>query len=241
MNVIALIPARGGSKRIPNKNIKLLNGKPLIAYSIELALKSPLIERVIVSTDSMEIARIAKTYNAEVPFLRPSQFAGDTVGDFPVFKHLIDFLKAEENYSPDIILNLRPTAPLRNEDDIRNIIDKFTESNTFDSVRSVTKVEGVHHPYWMFEKDNEGLGIPVIPEKSIKKYYQSQLLPPVFRLNGVVDGIKTSNITNYNNLYGNRMVISEIPESRSHDIDTLSDFQFVEFLMSKNEPTNRNR
>lgn len=231
MDVIAIIPARGGSKRIPGKNIKLLNGKPLIAYSIELALSCSAISRVIVSTDHQDIAKIAKEYNAEVPFMRPSKFAGDKVGDLPVFQHALEFLMEKESFVPNVILNLRPTAPLRSNQDILNVINKFQENDTFDAVRSVTKVEGVHHPYWMFQEDEEGLSMPVVPGISLKKYYQSQLLPPVYRLNGVVDGFKSTNILNKNSLYGNRIGLAEIPESRSHDIDTLSDFHYAEYLM----------
>src|SRR3989344_749868 len=111
--ILALIPARGGSKGVPGKNIRLLAGAPLIAHSIRAAQESNYIDRVIVSTDDEKIAEVARIYGAEVPFLRPKEFAQDLTPDYPVFEHCLQWLAANENYRPDIVVHLRPTGPLR--------------------------------------------------------------------------------------------------------------------------------
>jgi len=230
--VLAIIPARGGSKSIPRKNIKLLNGKPLIAYTIETALACKDIDRIIVSSDDDEILEISKKFGAEIPFIRPKELAQDRTPDRPVIQHAINFLSKEDNYYPDLVLNLRPTSPFRIAEDISNVISKWETTNA-DSVRTVTKVEGVHHPYWMFSINDEGWSSPAVPNKTIEEFYQRQLLPPIYRLNGVVDGITTDIVLNHKNYYGDNMALVEVPESRSHDIDTKEDFNLAEYLMNK--------
>ena len=110
---MAIIPARGGSKNLPRKNIRMLAGHPLIAYSIAAGLRSRLVQRILVTTDDEEISQIASHYGAEVPFLRPASLAGDETADLPVFQHVLDWLKVEEEYRPDIVIQLRPTSPIR--------------------------------------------------------------------------------------------------------------------------------
>jgi CMP-N,N'-diacetyllegionaminic acid synthase len=226
---LAVIPARGGSKAVPRKNIKLLAGKPLIAYTIEAALACKGIDRLIVSSDDEEILEVARQYGAETPFVRPAALAQDDSPDRPVFQHAVNFLEKQENYIPDFILMLRPTAPFRSSEDIDNAILKWKQTNS-DSVRSVCRVEGVHHPYWMFQKDEQDIARPLIEGVSIDKYYRRQLLPPVYRLNGVVDGFTRATLLHHEKLYGDKMALIEIPEDRAFDIDTMADFEYAQYL-----------
>lgn len=233
--VLAIIPARSGSKRVLNKNIKLLAGRPLIYYTIKTALDCKFIDKVIVSTDSAKIAKIANKYGAEVPFLRPKRLAGDNVPDKPVIEHCINFLRQEAEYY-DYVLYLKPTAPLRTRNDILNAI-KILNEKKLPLVRSVTKVSGIFHPYWMYKGRNDLLH-PFIKGVDIKKYFQSQLLPQdIFSLNGVVEAFTTKHaLRNDNFIYkANKIGFIEISRERAIDIDTLNDFRFIEYLVKANK------
>jgi len=234
VKILALIPARGGSKSIKNKNLRVLGKKPLLAYAIEPALKLDLIDRVIVSSDDEEIIDKALHYGADAPFTRPGELAKDNVPDRLVFQQALQWLKDNQNYIPDFVLNLRCTTPLKSIDDIRMVIEKWRETGA-DSVRTVCAVGGVHHPYWMFRKDRHGFAVPFIEQIDPEKYYQRQLLPPAFRLNGLVDGIKTEVIMYHNKFYGDRMALVETPIERSIDIDTENDLELAEFFLKKSE------
>ena len=225
--VVAIIPARGGSKGVPRKNIKLLAGKPLIAYTIETALDSKLLDRIIVSTDDSEIAEIARSYGAEVPFIRPKELAEDDVPDLPVFQHALRYLEKNENWQTEIVVNLRPTAPFRTSGHIDDAIRKLIETDA-DSVRTVCEVE--HHPYWM--KTLEGdKAIPLIPGKTEDIFYQRQLLPPVYRLNGVVDVMRRKFIMEENMLFGPDTRVLIIDKIKSFDINTPFDFLVAELII----------
>jgi YrbI family 3-deoxy-D-manno-octulosonate 8-phosphate phosphatase len=141
MQILALIPARGGSKSIPRKNIRPLAGFPLIAYSIAAALQAKLVSRTVVSTDDEEIARIARAYGAETPFLRPTEYAQDNTTDLPVFTHTLSWLMANENYQPDIVVQLRPTSPLRPPDcvdqAVQSLLDQPDAPEPFNAPRQV--------------------------------------------------------------------------------------------------------
>ncbi|MCJ7526047.1 MAG: acylneuraminate cytidylyltransferase family protein, partial [Candidatus Aminicenantes bacterium] len=137
--ILALIPARGGSKRIPRKNIRELWGKPLLAYSIEVARHSKVINRVICTTDDPEIAEIARQYGAEVPFIRPKELADDRSGDTEFYLHAIAWLREQESYSPDIITNLRPTNPLRRIEVVDDILTTLIRRKDVDSIRTVNR------------------------------------------------------------------------------------------------------
>ncbi|MFT5824152.1 MAG: CMP-N,N'-diacetyllegionaminic acid synthase [Crocinitomix sp.] len=232
MNVLGIIPARGGSKRVPQKNIKMLGGKPLIAFTIEAAQQALNLTDIIVSTDSGAIAEVAKKFGAKVPFIRPAELALDGTSDRPVLIHALEQYLANNEGKIDAICLLRPTSPFRTATSIDKGIALLKSSGS-DAVRSMTKVEGVHHPYWMFQSEN-GLATNVVPGISIEKYYQSQLLPPVYRLNGCVDLIKVDVLLNADvPLYGNSIQILETVEQESLDIDTLEDFEYCEWLMSR--------
>ena len=156
--ILAIIPARGGSKGLSRKNVRLLAGKPLLAYAVDVGLNSPSIDRLVVSTEDEEIADMARGLGAEVPFLRPRRLAEDDVPDQFVFRHVLERLQREENYSADFILNLRPTTPLKTVSDVENVVHKWRETGC-DCVRTVTNTEGKYHPYWMIkvEGDNHPL------------------------------------------------------------------------------------
>ncbi|MEC7276617.1 MAG: acylneuraminate cytidylyltransferase family protein [Bdellovibrionota bacterium] len=228
---IGIIPARAGSKRIPNKNIKSLMGKPLIQYTIEQSLQAKELDRVFISTDSEEIAEIGKSLGAEVPYLRPRELAGDKSNDYDVLSHFLDWFKNEENNEVDSLVYLRPTTPFKKNEHINQAVAKFRKGN-YTGLRSVTRVEGVHHPYWMYKSDESELLSSIVPGVTLEKYFQSQLLPECFRLNGVVDIISPKMMTK-ESLYGKKVGYFEIENKFSLDIDTMEDFEYCEYLMNK--------
>lgn len=233
--ICAIIPARGESKGIPKKNIKDLAGKPLIAYSIEEAKKSKYINRIITTTDSQEIADIAKKYGAEIPFLRPKELALDTTPDLPVFQHCLKWLKDNEGYEPDIVVHLRPIAPLRRAEHIDLGIEIMLKNiEEADAVRSVTKVDT--HPLKMWKLEGNKLS-SFIPEEvyKIKEPYNMprQKLPRAYIQNGSVDVIKRETIMKQNSMTGKNIFGFEMPEEESVNIDNHLDFMLAEILMRK--------
>lgn len=178
--VLTLIPARGGSKSVPRKNIKLLAGRPLIFYVIDAAVKSGLVDKVVVSTDDEEIAEIAKSLNAEVPFRRPSELALDDTPDWPVFHHAILFLENKLQWRPDVVVHLRATSPLVKSKDIDAAVSKLIDTNA-DGVRTVNRVK--ESPYHMQVMLEDGRIKPLI--KNI--YGRRQELPVVYTTNGMID------------------------------------------------------
>ena len=234
-SILGIIPARGGSKGIPRKNIIDLGGKPLIYYTIKTAKDSGILDRLILSSEDAEIIEIAKSLGVEVPFVRPSEYAQDHVGDQPVLQHALKALDKMDHYQPDLVLYLKPTIPFRASTDIKNVVEKL-KNNNLDSVRTVTKTTGVNHPYWMFTMDDEGISHPLIPGKSIAKFPRRQLLPPVYRLNGVVEGLKPEFILHHNSIYGNKMGLVTVPEDRAVDIDTPADLDYARYIISKTNP-----
>jgi N-acylneuraminate cytidylyltransferase len=187
--VLALIPARGGSKGIPRKNILRLAGKPLIAYSIEQALASRHITRVIVSTDDTEIARIARDQGAEVPFLRPSEFARDLSPDIEVFRHALTWLRDNERYVPELVVHLRPTGPVRRVAAIDAAIEQMLSHPEADSLRSVCPP--IQTPYKMWRIEG-GYLQPLVTVDGLAESYcmPRQMLPVVYWQNGYVDIVR---------------------------------------------------
>ena len=227
--VLAIIPARGGSKGIPRKNIRILGRKPLIAYAVEVALNSEYVNRVIVTTDDEEISEIAHQCGAEVPFIRPSELAEDSTSDLPVCQHALSWLSAHENYTPDVMAWLRPTAPLRETQDVDTAIKLLIESDA-DCVRSVCLAK--HHPYWMGRLEGNSL-VPLIDGIDEKKYYQRQLLPTVYQYNGAVDAIWCKSIPEEGMLFSGNILGCIMPEERSIDLDTELDFKMAELLIQQ--------
>lgn len=229
--ILAIIPARSGSKSVPNKNIREICGKPMLAYSIEHALSSKYINRVILSTDSLEYKKIGLKYGAEVPFLRPSEYATDDATDFDVFNHALSYLKEKEGYIPDIVVQLRPTYPIRNVDDIDNMIKILINNLDIDSVRSVSKSKEI--PYKMWTINSEGKMLPIC--KDIPECFNMprQKLPQAYYQNANVDVIRTTTITEKKSMSGTN--IYGYVMNHNFDIDTEYDFKRAsEYLLIKN-------
>jgi CMP-N-acetylneuraminic acid synthetase len=181
MKILGIIPARGGSKNIPRKNLKIVAGKPLIAYALEAALKSKLLDRAIVFTEDQEIARVAKNLGAEVPFKRPRKLAGDEVSIIPVIRHAVRYLDKHEKWKADIIASIQPTSPLIETIDIDSAINRLIETGR-DSVVSVCKI--VHgHPYWAMKLEDDRL-TPLNPDGY--RHLQKQDLPVFYAPNGAL-------------------------------------------------------
>jgi CMP-N,N'-diacetyllegionaminic acid synthase len=208
LNILAIIPARGGSKSIKNKNLKKINNIPLIGYSINVARKSKLINRIIVSTDSKIISKIAKQYKAEVPFMRPKRFARDNSKDTEYLKHTINTLKTKENYEADIIVILRPTLPFRNYKIVDRAIRQFFKTKA-DSLKSITIAKET--PYKMWKIYNNKFIKPVFGWKNLKfTNTPRQLLQKIYWQNGYVDLLKPKTLRNYNNEFGKKIIFFKI-------------------------------
>lgn len=235
--ILAIIPARGGSKRVPRKNIRLLGGKPLIAYTIEHAKQSKYINRVIVSTEDEEIAKVAKEWGAEVPFMRPEELAGDTIVDFPVFEHALNWLKENEGYEPDVVVQLRPTSPLRKVEDVDAAIALLFANPDADSVRTVLRAEP--SPYKMYKMREDGLLSPIITVEGVAEGYNlpGQKLPPAYRHIGTADVIWPRTLLEKKQMSGEKILGSLVEEAYT-GIDTPQNWELYEFLIErrKNQP-----
>ncbi|MDD3172603.1 MAG: acylneuraminate cytidylyltransferase family protein [Herbinix sp.] len=224
MNILAIIPARSGSKSVPHKNIRLINGKPMLSHSIEHAQKSKYINRIILSTDSEAYSAIGREYGAEVPFLRPEEYATDTALDIDVFQHCLTYLREQENYSADIVVQLRPTYPIRDVEDIDAMIEILLKDTTFDSVRSIAPAKEI--PYKMWHKKEDGSIIPIM--KDIHECYNlpRQQLPKVYYQNACIDVVRGEVILNQHSMSGNKIYGYEM--SKNYDIDTEEEFGIAE-------------
>lgn len=227
--VLAVIPARGGSKGIKRKNLVVLDGKPLVVHSINHALKSRLVTRVIVSTDDEEIMAIARDNGAEAPFLRPKELAEDHVLDLPVFEHVLKYLMQTERYSPDIVVHLRPTAPYRQGEWIDEAICLLNDHPYADSVRSVSEPD--KHPYRMFTIDNNGYLDPIMKHLHPVPYLlRRQDLPPVFYYNCVIDVTRPSTILEKESMTGDHILPYVMNPDDVIDIDSQRDLMIAECL-----------
>jgi YrbI family 3-deoxy-D-manno-octulosonate 8-phosphate phosphatase len=230
--IMAVIPARGGSKGIPRKNIKNFAGYPLIAYSIQAALNSKYVTRTIVSTDDEEIANVARAFGAEVPFLRPSEFAQDTTLDFPVFENLLKTLQEIENYVPDLVIQLRPTSPIRPIHLVDEAIEIMLGDPAIDSVRGV--VPSGQNPYkmWRIDPINK-LMTGLLSVDGIDEPYNSarQALPDTYWQTGHIDVIRTNVILEKKSMSGNKIKPIHINPDFTVDIDKPSDWQRAEWLV----------
>lgn len=226
-----IIPARSGSKGVPGKNIKLLDGYPLIAYSIIASKLAKNIARTIVSTDSPEISLIAKKYGAEIPFLRPAELATDKSQDIEFVLHAIGWFKQNEQKIPDHLVHLRPTTPLRNPMIIDQAIAQIKSDNDSTSLRSGHSAS--ESPFKWFLRDDKGYFKGILPEYSNDQInLPRQSFPIVYIPDGYVDVLKTSFITGSHQLHGNKMIGFISPYCR--EIDTIEDFETLEFELTKN-------
>ena len=226
MKYIVLICARGGSKGLPGKNIKPLNGVPLIGWSINVAKKINRVSRIIVSTDSKEIAEVALKYGAEVPFMRPEELSLDHSPEWLVWKHAIAYLESQQTEEIENLVVLPTTAPLRSIEDVNNCIDEF-EKGEVDSI--ITVSEANRNPYFnMIINDTNGYSSIVMNSNRVTRRQEA---PKVFDMTTVAYIIKTKFIKTSKSLFEGRVRSVCIPDERALDIDTMLDFKIAECLI----------
>lgn len=235
--VLAIIAARGGSKGLPGKNIRKLLGKPLIFYTIAEAKKSKLLTRCIVSTDSPEIASIARSFGAEVPFMRPKKFARDLTTDMEYLPHAVNWLKKHEGYAPDIVLRLPPTSPLRRSEHIDQGVQLLIDGgDSLDSVRPI--VESPLLPHKMWEIDGKRI-VPFMRNdtRGINEPWNlpRQRLPKIYWQTGAMDVFWRKTMEEKKSTSGTRVGYFLMTSEDSVDIDHLIDFKLAEILMAERE------
>lgn len=236
MKILGVVPARGGSKGVPGKNIRSLYGKPLIYWTISEAKKSKHINRLIVSTDDEGIAEVARSCGAEVPFMRPKEISQDLSTDVECFLHTLDWFKENEGYEPDIFVRLPPTSPLRTTVDIDLGVETLMRYPEADSSRAIC--ESPKHPYKMW-KINEGSPyLEPFLDESFTDFEDShnlprQLFPKVYIHTGAVDAIRPQTIYEQKSTSGKKCAYFFMPSERTVNIDSILDFEFAEFLMKK--------
>jgi CMP-N,N'-diacetyllegionaminic acid synthase len=228
--ILGTICCRGGSKGVPGKNIKLLNDKPLIAYSIQSAKDSKLIDELIISTDSNEIAEVAKKYGAKVPFMRPDSLASDTSSKWPVFIHAVEEFEKLTGKIVDYLVDLDVTVPLKKSEDIDGAIQLALSNTNIDVV--ITGYEPERNPYFNMMEIKED-GFAEIVKKSSKPIVRRQDAPEVYSLTPAAYVVKKSALYDYEHWSNAKCKIYPIPRERAIDIDTEIDFKIVEFLISQ--------
>jgi N-acylneuraminate cytidylyltransferase len=220
--VLAIVQARGGSKGLPNKNLRDLDGHPLLAYSIASALAAKHVTRTILSTDSVAIADTARAYGAEVPFMRPAELAEDDTPDFPLFTHALHWLAEHENYRPELVVQLRPTTPLRPRGMVDRAIEIMLKDHAADCVRGVTPPKQT--PYKMWRIGEDGCLLPLLQTEFAEPYNMPrQKLPPTFWQTGHIDVIRSTTILQKKSLTGNRVRPILVDPCYCVDIDTAED------------------
>lgn len=233
VEVLAIIPARGGSKGIPRKNIRDFAGYPLIAWSIAAGLKSELVTRVIVSTDDEEIAAVARAWGAETPFLRPVEFAQDKTTDLPVFEHALKWLAENENYHPDVVVQLRPTSPIRPVGLVDDAVRILLQNTDADSVRGVVPAGQNPHKMWRLPAGENGPMQNLLAVDGIEEPYNAprQILPDVYWQTGHIDAIRPAAILN-GSMSGKTIYPLLIDSDFTVDIDNLRDWARYEWLVA---------
>ena len=231
MFILGVIPARGGSKGLPRKNVRNLGGRPLISFSIERASKSKLLSQTIFSTDDSEIASIAKEYNADVPFLRPSHLATDTASMIDVLKHAVEWAESEGGINNvDLVVCMQPTSPLGKPEDIDNAISLILEDGC-DAVLSVCEVE--YTPYYM-KKIVKGRLVPLLPDDDpLKPIQRRQDAPPVYKPNGIVSVTKRHVLMEQGLRYGLNTLPYIMSQESSVNIDHEWDLLVADHLIKK--------
>lgn len=229
MQFVALIFARGGSKGLPGKNIRPLAGRPLLAWAIGQARAVPRITRIIVSTDSEQIAAVAREWGADVPFMRPAELARDDSPEWLAWRHALDYLKESAGVYPDAVIVVPATAPLRVPADLENCLDEFAKGGA-DVVFTVT--EAHRNPYFSMVKRNaDGTVSLVIPPQG--SVFRRQDAPVVYDITPVAYVARPEYVMTRTGLFEGRARVVHVPPERAVDIDTLLDFRIAELLMSK--------
>ena len=229
-SIVGLICARGGSKGVPRKNLRRLGGKPLIAYAIETARQSALIDRVVVSTDDAEIAAVARDCGADVPFLRPAELAADNSPEWLVWRHAVTALASDRSQRPlEILVSVPPTSPLRSPDDVDRCIRLLLETDA-DVVFTMT--EANRNPYFnMVGLDADGCAHMLM--RSAVPLHRRQDAPAVYDMTTVAYAARASYIRKASTVLEGKVKAVVIPEERALDIDTLLDFEMAEWLITK--------
>ena len=232
--VLAVIPARGGSKGIPRKNVRDFAGFPLIAYSISAALQSETVTRVVVSTDDEEIAAVARKHGAEVPFMRPAEHAQDSTLDLPVFAHVLQTLADTDGYHPDVVVQLRPTSPFRPVTMVDDAVRLLLDNPEADSVRGVVPAGQNPHKMWRIDEAS-GRMTALLQVEGIDEPYNSprQKLPPVYWQTGHIDAIRPRAILEKNSMSGDVILPLLIDPAYTVDIDTPADWMRYEWQMEQ--------
>ena len=233
MKVLGIITARGGSKGIPGKNLKLLAGRPLLDYSIDAANDTPL-DRLILSTEDKKIADAARALGCEVPFMRPAELARDATPHLPVIQHAVKWLQDRQGYQPDIVLTLQPTSPLRSAADIAAAL-RMLELSDADSVVSVNEVTAHAHPMRMLKVDEHGLAKLFATGEPVRnRINRRQDLPKAWVMNGAIYACRTAVLFAAEpSLYGDRVVAYPMPPVRSISIDDLEDWEAAERAIAR--------
>jgi CMP-N-acetylneuraminic acid synthetase len=212
---------------VPGKNLKELGGKPLIAWTIETAQDCDVLDRTIVSTDDEQIARVAREFGAEIPFMRPGDLALDETPDLPVCLHVLEELERTERFIPEVVVWLRPTSPLRLGVDVQSALDVLDRTDA-DCVRSMC--EAHHHPYWMKRLEGERL-VSFDSSNDEHKYPRRQDLPPLYRFSSAVDLVRRTHVPASGMLFQGDMAAYVMPADRCIDIDTETDFVLAEAML----------
>jgi len=226
MKAVAFIFARGGSKGLPGKNIRPLAGKPLIAWSIEHARSVERIERIIVSTDSQEIANVARKYGAEVPFIRPENLSSDTSSEWLAWRHALSYIFETEGSMPDVMISVPATAPLRIPLDIENCLDEF-EKGDLDVVITVTDAQ--RNPYFNMVKENSDGTVSLVMQPQ-SKVTRRQDAPNLYDIATVAYVASPEFVMAHQSIFEGRVRSVHVPVERAIDIDTLIDFKIAEIL-----------
>ena len=226
MKILGIIPARGGSKGIPGKNTKLLNGKPLIAYTIEVALKSKILNHLIVSSDDDEIITVTRKFGADVPFIRPAELAQDNSSSIDLVIHALEFYQEREEYF-DAICLLQPTNPFRSLNFLENSLDKFLKKDC-DTLLSVLEVPHQFNPHWTFKKNSSGSLELSTGESEIIPRRQD--LPKAYYRDGSIYIVKSSIILGKKSFYGDSIEFIDASNEKNVNIDTMEDWILAEKL-----------
>lgn len=229
MTILGLIPARGGSKGIPGKNIKPLRGKPLLQYSIEAAKRSQLLSRIVLSSDDERIMTTAKKLGLEVPFQRPAELAGDSTGSLAVLQHAVQVF-ANEGEKFEAVCLLQPTSPFRRDGLIDEAIEKFSQGG-FDSLISVREVPSDFNPHWVFEAENGSLKIATGEDQIIPR---RQDLPKAYHRDGAIYLVRTEVLMNQHSLYGKNIGFIDTTGDPYVNLDTPEDWEEAEKILLLN-------
>lgn len=231
MQILGLIPARGGSKSVPRKNIKTLNGKPLLQYTVEAANNSKQLTHVILSSDDQDIINVAKELELDVPFIRPKHLAEDASPTLDVVQHALKFYN-EKGVSFDAVCLLQVTSPFKTGKFIDDAINKFVKSGC-DALVSVQKVPDEYNPHWVFKENKEGQLKLVTGEKKIIP--RRQELPNAFHRDGLIYITKTNVVLEQNSLYGNSLTYIKSPYTSTINIDIAEDWEKAEAYLSSKD------